>query len=601
MTSAVRVVPAVPAFEVDKGFWYSVPVHLRGRVGLGAKVRVPLGSGYTHGYVVESGDRPAGGLKPLSSVSGDAPVFDAALLAVCRWAAGYYVSPLSTMLSKTAPPNAPRLPQGGEPDQLPPLEEVDHPLSRLGEDAASGRRRRPGCLLVNPAAGEWVKPLLGPVLREGRSAMVVVPTALEEERTTRLLQGHLPGRVMGASNRHNDRQKTNVWGRLATEGARVLVATPSAALWPMAKPGLLLVVEDGRRSHKNRQAPTVATRRLLRERSIREGGVLVAVGPFPSVDYMALGPDLYRGLQRQRLWPHVEVVDRRSRGTSGLFHPRALTALRSNAPVGGAFVFAHRRGYAPAMRCAACRTLRRCLECGSRAAKGEMCQRCGAALGVCRRCEAGYFEPLGAGVERVRAELCRRLGKEWVGVAGDGAPITVGTEASLAGVGVFDLVVVVDADGLLYAPHYRADEEALRIMVRLAGRLSPGTGRRLLVQTSSPGHRVLSALRRGEGVSFLQDELDRRIETGFPPQGQLMALEIRGAAPRQALGRLGTEIADLQDRNAALHGPVEVSSGLRWLVEGTDLWEVKQQLRLLVSRWRHRGLVVRVDVDPLDL
>ena len=80
-----------------------------------------------------------------------------------------------------------------------------------------------------------------------------------------------------------------------------------------------------------------------------------------------------------------------------------------------------------------------------------------------------------------------------------------------------------------------------------------------------------------------------------------MALEVRGAALQQALGRLGTEIADLQDRKAVLHGPVEFSSGLRWLVEGSDLWEVKQQLRPLVSRWRHRGLVVRVDVDPLDL
>ena len=177
----------------------------------------------------------------------------------------------------------------------------------------------------------------------------------------------------------------------------------------------------------------------------------------------------------------------------------------------------------------------------------------------------------------------------------------MGTEASLAGVGVFDLVVVVDADGLFYAPHYRADEEALRIMVRLAGRLSQGTGRRLLVQTSSPGHRVLAALRKGDGVAFLQEELDRRIETGFPPQGQLMALEIRGTTVEQALGRVGTEIAGLEDHNALLHGPVEFSSGARWLVEGSDLWKVKQRLRPLVSRWRHRGLVVRVDVDPLDL
>ena len=567
MTSAVRVVPAVPAFAVDRGFWYSVPAHLEGRVGLGAKVRVPLGSGHTHGYVVECDDRPPLKLKPLSSMSGDTAVFDAALLSVCRWAAHYYVSPLSTMLAKTAPPNAPRSAAGDEPDPLPPPGEVDHPAGLLGEDAASGRRRRPGCLLMNPAGGEWVQPMLGPVLRSGRSALVVVPTAAEEEQMTALLHGDFPGRVMGASSRHDDRHKTKVWGRLAVQPGMVLVATPAAALWPIQRHGLLVVVEDGRRAHQSRRTPTVGTRRLLRERSIREGGLLVNVGALPSVDFMAFGPDLYHSRRRRRLWPHIEVVDRRSADVSGLFHPLTLAALRTSAEAGGAFVFAHRRGYAPAMRCAACRTLRRCPECGGRAAKGEACQRCGVPLGRCRKCGAGYFEPLGAGVGRVRAELQKRFGKGWIGTVGDQAPITVGTEASLAGAGVFDLVVVVDADGLFFAPHYRADEEALRIMVRLAGRLSEGSGRRLLLQTSIPGHRVTSALRKGEGVAFLQEELDLRIATGFPPQGQLLALQVRGTALEEASSRMREEMAVLEDSKTSVHGPVELAGGRGELVE----------------------------------
>lgn len=601
MTPAVRVVPAVPAFEVDKGFWYSVPSHLEDRVGVGAKVRIPLGGGRTHGFVVETGDRPSHRLKPLSSVSGDLPVFDAPLLSVCRWAAQYYVTPLSTILAKTAPVNAPRVPDAPQPGSLPPPAPMDHPVARLGEDAAAGRRRRPGCLLMNPASEEWVRPLLGPVLGAGRSVLVVVPTVLEEERLTRLVQGAYPGRVLGASNRHSARRRTAAWGHLATREGLAVVATPAAALWPIAKPGLLIVVEDGRRAHQSRQSPTVGTRRLLRERSIREGGLLVNLGPFPSVDFMALGPDLHHSRSRRRLWPHIEVVDRRGPGRLTLFHPLTLSALRSAAREGGAFVFAHRRGYAPAMRCATCRTLRRCPKCGGRATRGDGCQRCGAGLGACRKCGREYFEPLGAGVERVRSELRRRFGEGWVGGEGDGAPITVGTEAALAGLGLFELAVVVDADGLFYAPHYRADEEALRIMARLAGRLSEGPGRRLLVQTSSPGHRVLSALRKGDGTGFLQDELDRRIETGFPPQGQLMALEIRGEALDHASDRLQTEMAALENGAVSVHGPVEFSQGLRWLVEGSDLWAVKEKLRPLVARWRHRGLAVRVDVDPLDL
>ena len=601
MTSAVRVVPAVAAFEVDEGFWYSVPAHLFGRIGLGAKVRVPLGGGHTHGYVVECGDRPPEKLKPVSSVSGDLPVFDTGLLAACRWAAHHYVSPLSTILAKTAPPNAPRTPPADDLSSHSPPTDLDHPAARLGEDAAAGRRRRPGGLLINPADPEWIGPLLGPTLGAGRSAMVVVPTVLEEERTTHLLHEMFPGRVMGASSRHSNRHKTMVWGQLATRGGMALVGTPGVTLWPMAAPGLLVVVEDGRRAHKSRRAPTVGTGRILRERSIREGAVLAAVGPVPSVDFLALGPDFFYSRRRQRLWPHIEVVDRREPQGQGLFHPRTLAALRAAASGGKVFVFAHRRGYAPAMRCGACRTIRRCPDCGSRAAKVSACQRCGTELGVCRNCGQRYFEPLGAGVERVRGELRRHMGNDQVGVVGGSAPITVDTEASLAGAGAFDLVVVVDADGLFYAPHYRADEEALRVMVRLAGHLSPGAGRRLMVQTSSPGHHVLSALRKGEGVAFLQEELDRRIQAGFPPQGQLMAVEVRGAQPGKASDRLGMEMSGLENQRTSVHGPVEFASGLRWLVEGGDLWEVKGKLRALASRWRRRELVVRIDVDPIDL
>ena len=599
---AVRVVPAVPAFEMDGGFWYSVPAHLKDRTGLGSVVRVPLGGGHSRGYVVEQGEAPLREVKPISSVSGDLPVFDAALLSVCRWAARYYVSPLSTILAKTAPSNAPKNPaSASDLPALPPRNDGDHPADRLANDAAAGRRRRPGCLLVNSVDPQWVGPLLGPVLGAGRSVLVVVPTALEEERITGLLSEMFPGRVRGAGPRHSPRQKTMVWAQLATRAGLVLVGTPGVVLWPIAVHGLLVVVEDGRRAHRRRQTPTVATLRTLRERAIREGAVLASVGPLPSVDALALGPDFFYSRRRRRLWPHVEVVDRREVRGGGLFHPRTLSALRRAATENGAFVFAHRRGYAPAMRCAACRTLRLCPDCGGRAERGSVCIRCGTELGACRKCGKGFFEPVGAGVDRVRIELRRHLEEGLVGVVGGSAPIVVGTESSLAGAGRFGLAVVVDADGLLFAPHYRADEEALRTMVRLAGHLLEGSGRRLMVQTSSPGHRVLSALRKGEGVPFLQEELDRRVEAGFPPQGQLMAIEVRGEKLDHTADRVGGQIGGLKSPKAAIHGPAQFSSGLRWLMEGSDLWDLKAQLRPLVARWRHGGLSVRVDVDPVDL
>src|SRR5690606_16350233 len=50
---AVRVVPNVPSFSVDGGFWYSVPESIE--VVVGSQVRVPLSGRRVRGWVVEVG------------------------------------------------------------------------------------------------------------------------------------------------------------------------------------------------------------------------------------------------------------------------------------------------------------------------------------------------------------------------------------------------------------------------------------------------------------------------------------------------------------------------------------------------------------------
>src|SRR5690606_24113731 len=108
-----------------------------------------------------------------------------------------------------------------------------------------------------------------------------------------------------------------------------------------------------------------------------------------------------------RAWPLVEVVDRTEEPPgSGLVSNRARAAIAATRRQGGSvFVFTHRRGYAPAYRCANCRELRRCQVCGSRPEPDTACPRCGAPSEPCLACGTNRFEPLGAGVGRVRAEL----------------------------------------------------------------------------------------------------------------------------------------------------------------------------------------------------
>jgi primosomal protein N' (replication factor Y) len=188
------------------------------------------------------------------------------------------------------------------------------------------------------------------------------------------------------------------------------------------------------------------------------------------------------------------------------------------------------------------------------------------------------------------------LGRESVGGIDDNRAVVVGTERDLPRAGLVDLAVAVDADGLILGTNYRAAEEALRVFTRLAGIVPFGRGKRLMVQTSQPLHPVIVALRRGDPIEFLEAELEKRREMGFPPAGELIVIEVRDGGPDSDT-LIKTAVGD----DATVYGPAPASRGLRWLIQGERLSPVRTRLRSAVQRLRDSGAAVRIDADPLDL
>ncbi len=347
---------------------------------------------------------------------------------------------------------------------------------------------------------------------------------------------------------------------------------------------------------KDRQTPTIHAREVLRIRSSVERFPLIATGIVPSTEIVAAGTEI-RATRGGRPWSLIEIVDRRPDPPgAGVFadHTKAAIAgmVGRGEPV---LIFTHRRGYAPAFRCARCRSLRLCATCGARVEREGVCRRCGTEQPACSSCGFDRFEPLGAGVERL-VELTRRfVDPHKVGTAGEGRLVTVGSVRDLPAAGAPTLAVVVDGDGLMLGTDFRAAEDALRALARVAALVGSGRGRRTIVQTTNPGHPVLDALRRGDALPFLQAELEVRAGFGFPPVGDLIVVECRPAAA-------GADTA-LRERlpGVTVLGPAPIEQGERWLLQGGELSAARPALRKLAGEWRDGGSSVRIDVDPIDL
>jgi primosomal protein N' (replication factor Y) len=572
---ACQVVPDIPSFAVDDGFAYVIPDGMD--VHIGSRVRIRVSGRRMKGFVTAVFEpQPDRKLLPIDGVTGSIPSFDARTLPMMRWAATHYVSPMSTILKRTIPPNVPRLVRAEVEDRV----AGDRQVTIITSDTRSH-------LLHTTEA-------VAPAIALDESAIVIVPSVQEAETMAAGLREVYGDSVVLATSASQGKEATRSWGRAANRPPTLLVGTREIMLWPVARLGIAVIVQDARRVMKSPSTPTLGVREVLVARSEHERFDVTFISPVPTLETVALGGSVVAPAGRE--WPLVEVIDRSHEPPSRtVILERTSTAIsaavRRNDQV---FVLVPSRGYAPAFRCIACGELRRCSICDAAASRKSDCRRCGGHLGSCTKCGKARFEPLGAGIGSVRDAIARSVGND-VGVAGEGKLVTVGSERDLIGVGEMSLAVAVDIDGMAHAPTYRASEDALRLLVRLAHLVVKGKGNRLLVQTADANQPIVVALVSGRSEAFLKDLMQERRASHFPPYGELIALEIDRTVP------VGSAIVDAIGTDGRVLGPAPMRDRDRWLIQGRDLTNARVALRQVIGTLRDKGARVRVDVDPIDL
>jgi len=585
LSRIAQVVPDIPTFAVDDGFAYEIPESMPD-LRVGDIVRVPLGGRKVRGYVTSvSTGTPDRTLRAIAAKSGKQGAFEAPLLRSLRWVATHYVAPLSTVLARCAPPNLPRTTPRRRTTTV---FGTAGPLTEWAIRQVEHGRTRPGYLLSG-APIEAVASAIAPIVEQAKNVIVNAPTVAEAHATAEALALAYGDRVLTATSDESASARTAAWNRLSGATGSIVVGTREVAFWGKEDLGLAVVIDEGRRAYKSPQTPTYHVREVLRRRSAIERFALLLTGSVPTSEALSAGVEMMRF--DRRIWPLVEVVDRSDLAFGqGMVGERARMAIAASADRGSVFVLVPRRG--GTYRCSRCRELRKCPECGAMLDRSGTCARCGTVVPVCSACGGKRFEALSGGISRVVEDLGRMFHSR-VGPAGSGSRISVGTERDLVGLAPVDLVVVIDPDTGILAPHYRADEDALRLLVRAVHAAKPGRGRRALVQTSLPDHPVFDALRLGDPSSFMDDVLARRAANGFPPIGELIAVETNDPNAGRILGEAAG--------NAALLGPAQEGDRHRWLIQGHDLSRVRVRLRPAVQRLRDGGARVRVDADPVDL
>jgi primosomal protein N' (replication factor Y) len=516
---------------------------------------------------------------------------------------------------------------------------------------------------------------IAPILQANRSALVLVPEIGLTPQLTDRFRARLGDRVQVYHSALADGERYDTWRQMLQGIPQVVIGTRSAVFAPLPNLGLIVLDEEHDGSFKQDQpVPCYHARTVAQWRSHLENCPLVLGSATPSLetwrahqpnDSDTVSPSKIQNPKSKillslpqrinaRPLPPVEIVDMRQelqRGNRSMFSHSLQVALhqlqeqRHEGKQG--LLFIPRRGHSTFVSCRSCGTVLECTRCDISLTYHETiagqtgslrCHYCGYGRSHpshCPTCGSSFLKHFGGGTQRVVQELaehfpelrCIRFDSDTTRAkdahrillnrfAQGEAEVLVGTQMLTKGIDLpqLTLVGVVAADGLLHLADFRASERAFQTLTQVAGRAGRGDDPgQVIVQTYSPDHPVIQAVKQHDYATFIQTELEQRAALGYPPYGRLILLRLSSGnaiAVQQAAERVAEQLCCLTESAEAyeLLGPApasiqRVANRYRWqillkLVEGYSLpLPSLETLRSLCPV----EVSLTVDIDPLTI
>jgi primosomal protein N' (replication factor Y) (superfamily II helicase) len=515
---------------------------------------------------------------------------------------------------------------------------------------------------------------IAPILAKGRSALVLVPEIGLTPQLTARFRSRFGSSVSVYHSALADGERYDTWRQMLSGEPQVVIGTRSAVFTPLPQIGLIILDEEHDSSFKqDRPAPTYHARLVARWRAELENCPLILGSATPAVETWAdFGEERETGRRgdretrgqggvvkyylslperiHSRPLPPIEVVDMRrelERGNRSIFSSSlhsALTNLQNSDRQG--ILFIHRRGHSTFVSCRSCGYVIECPDCdvslsyhhtGVTAPELLRCHYCNFTRlhpKSCPECGSPYLKFFGSGTQKIVEEIgkefpslrCLRFDSDTTRTKGahghlltkfacGEADLLVGTQMLAKGLDLpqVTFVGVVAADGLLYLSDYRAAERAFQTLTQVAGRAGRGEeSGKVIIQTYTPDHPVIEAVRQHEYSSFIQTELEQRADLNYPPYGKLILLKFSSLDARvveSSAERVVEKLHQLElGATSEVLGPapaniMRVANRYRWQI----LLKLTDEIRITIEQieeWRSLcppSVSLTVDIDPLNL
>ncbi len=402
----------------------------------------------------------------------------------------------------------------------------------------------------------YMRVLEAALAEDDAQVLVLVPEINLTPQLEGRFRARFPGRLMvSLHSQMSDGERLRNW-RLAESGrARIVIGTRLSVFTQIPNLRLIVVDEEHDASYKQQDGMRYSARDVAVVRAKQADVPIVLGSATPALEtWHNAQAGRYRLLTlKERAvaaaqLPEIHTIAAHAPTMRDGLTPGLIEALRERLKRGEqSLLFINRRGYSPVLLCSSCAWVAPCQRCTSRLVvhlrqRRLRCHHCGHEERIpaqCPNCGNPDLHPTGQGTQRLEATLAELLPEARVlrvdrdSTRNKGAlesmvaqvhdqkiDILVGTQMLAKGHDFpnLTLVGVVDSDGALFSPDYRAAERLFAQLMQVAGRAGradkPGE---VLIQTAFPDHVLFHALKQHDYAEFAATLLNDRRMAGFPP------------------------------------------------------------------------------------
>jgi primosomal protein N' (replication factor Y) len=371
----------------------------------------------------------------------------------------------------------------------------------------------------------------------------------------------------------SESERLQNWLAASTGAAKIVIGTRLSVFTPIPHLKLIVVDEEHDGSYKQQDGMRYHARDVAMVRAKQLNIPIILGSATPSLEtwnnatkasntnksQYGLLTLKQRAVQNAQL-PSIFCIDIAKSPTENGLSPLLVKALQDRFKRGEqSLLFLNRRGYAPVLYCNACQWVSSCTRCAAKlvvhlSQKRLKCHHCGLEQKIplqCPSCGNTDIKPIGQATQRLEQTLQTLLPNARIArvdrdsmrsknaltdmlaqVHAGEIDILVGTQMLAKGHDFpnLTLVGVLDTDGALYSPDFRAAEKLFAQLMQVAGRAGRADkAGEVLIQTAFPQHVLFDALRSQDYVSFADAQLQERTAMQFPPSSFFALLRAEAA------------------------------------------------------------------------